>query len=180
MEIHLYFHKWKQFLRITFIWWYWRLKVGVKCIFGGLARLLSCFLLYWPVRIQFCSLEFVVCYLFLWIFLLHSWVIHGWLSLGEVSVLERCLFGIPIRCLLNFVYKLSVGVSIELLVVNINIIFLTSDLRLWKSTFFHMKTSQRWGLRLLVRKLHQLILQYHDLQSQGYANIFLQSLPICY
>ena len=83
MEIHLYFHKWKQFLWITFIWWYWRLKVGVKCIFGGLARLLSCFLLYWPVRIQFCSLEFVVCYLFLWIFLLHSWVIHGWLSLGK-------------------------------------------------------------------------------------------------
>ena len=143
--------------------------------------MLSCLLLYWPVRIQFCSLEFVVCYLFLWIFLLHLWVIHGWLSLGEVTLLERCLFDIPIIGLLNFVYKLSVGVSIELLVVNINIIFLTSWLETLKVYFLPHENFPTLGLEItLVRKLHQLILQYHDLQSQGYANIFLQSLPICY
>ena len=34
----------------------------------------------------------------------------------------------------------------ELVVVNMDIIFLTSDMRLSKSTFFHMKTSRRGGL----------------------------------
>ena len=51
-----------------------------------------------------------------------------------------------IMCLLNFVHKLSIGVSMELVMVYMNIIFLTSDIRLSKSTFFHMKTFQRGDL----------------------------------
>ena len=51
-----------------------------------------------------------------------------------------------IMCLLNFVHKLSIGVFMEFVVVNMVIIFLTSDMRLSKPTFFHMKTSQCGGL----------------------------------
>ena len=67
VEIHLYisisvvFNKWKEFLRITFwLWWNRRLHKGVKYIFASLTWLLSCFLVFWPVRVQFCSFEFVL------------------------------------------------------------------------------------------------------------------------
>ena len=94
-------------------------------------------------RVQFCSFEFLEC--------LHSRLIHGWLNLGEVILLETAFFVCQL-CLLNFVHKLSIVVFMEFVVVNMVIMFLTSDMRLSKSTFFHMKPSRHGGLEY---KLHQ-------------------------
>ena len=48
---------------------------------------------------------------------------------------------------LNLVHKLSIGISMELMMVSREIIFLTSDLRLSKPSCSYMKTSQCWDLK---------------------------------
>ena len=98
---------------------------------------------------SFVLLNLLYALFFLRIFLLHSRVIHGWLNLGEVILLGTCIFCMPVMCLLDFVHKFSIGVFMKLVVVNMDIIFLILDMRLSKSTFFHMKTSRRRGFRIL-------------------------------
>ena len=121
------------------------MHVGVKCIFAGCTRLLSCFSIFWIVRGQFCSFEFVVHSLFSmdlpFALMSYPCLAKSW---GNHSTWYMPF--LYINYMLNFVHKFSIGVSMELVVVNMDIILLTSGLRLSKSTFFYMKTSWRGGL----------------------------------
>ena len=73
-------------------------------------------------------------------------------------------------CFLNFAYKLLISVSMEWVVVNMDIIFLT-QLETFKVYFLPYENFLMWGLIIL----WLAILQYHDLQSQGLTNTFLQN-----
>lgn len=72
----------------------------------------------------------------------YPWLAKCW----EVILQGKCLFYISIMCLRNFLHKLSIGASIELVVLNMEITFLTSDLRRSKSPSFYMKNFWRGSL----------------------------------
>ena len=139
VEIHIYFHV------VCFQQMKSQDYLSDLVILPGLKRLLSCFLVFWLVRVQFCFLSLLHALFSLRIFLLYSQVIHGWLNLGEIIILlGTSLFCISIKCLLNFVQKLLVGVSMELVVVNMDIIFLISDI-----CDFQSLLSSTWRLHVL-------------------------------